>query len=371
MRNYIFIILTICVSFYQAKTQSDTTIYDIVEQMPRFPMCEALDTTLAAKQQCSQQALLAVIYQNVQYPVQARVDGLEGTVVVSFVVEPDSTLSNTTILRDIGGGCGLAVANVLNAFNDSGIRWIPAKRAGQDVRFKMTVPIKFRLQEAPPYVFIEGDTVYVELDSLAKFEGGDTGLDQYITDKLNYPAAYQDSCQIGYMDVQLLIEPDGIVKTTAVSDYLELGLDFQLEIVNLTTSMFGKWEAAEYQGRKVPSTVDLRLIFIPPNKAACQTEIEQFDQVNMLATEGMQLYNSGEQEAGLAKLSEAIAIEPNNAEYRTFRGQAHVDAERYKEACMDLIEARRILGTASFDQLLMIICRIDEKKAAEAAQEEN
>jgi hypothetical protein len=30
--------------------QSDTTIYQVVEQMPRFPACEGLDTTLAVKQ---------------------------------------------------------------------------------------------------------------------------------------------------------------------------------------------------------------------------------------------------------------------------------------------------------------------------------
>ncbi|MEM9887144.1 MAG: energy transducer TonB [Bacteroidota bacterium] len=365
MKNYIFPFLFALIGFLQIKAQSDTTIYDIVEQMPRFPMCEALDTTIAAKQACSQQALLAVIYQNVQYPMQARIDGIEGSVVVSFVVEPDSTVSNATILRDIGGGCGMAVLSVVNAFNDAGIRWIPAQKAGTDVRAKMTVPIKFRLEEAPPYVFIEGDTVYMRLDSLAQFAGGDTALDQYIAEKLNYPEIYKDTCLIGYVDVQLLIEPDGIVKTTSMSDYSELGLDFQLEIVNLTTSMFGKWEAAKYQGRKVPSTVDLRLGFVPPNKEACKAEISVFEQASTLAAEGMQLYNSGEQEAGLAKLTEAIAIDSNNAEYLTFRGQAHVDAERYREACIDLLEARRILGTASFDQLLMIICRMEEGEQEE------
>ena len=145
MKYYIFLLFTVFTLQNHLFSQSDTTIYDVVEQPPRFPMCEALDTTVDAKTKCAQQALLAIIYQNVQYPVEARMEGLEGTVVTSFVVEPDSTVSGAEVLRDIGGGCGNAVVAVVNAMNGAGIRWIPGKREGKDVRSKVTVPIKFKL----------------------------------------------------------------------------------------------------------------------------------------------------------------------------------------------------------------------------------
>lgn len=363
---FALLLLHLTISFY---AQSDTTIYDIVERNPRFPACEILDTTLAAKQQCSQQALLAVIYQNVQYPVAARMEGIEGTVVVSFVVEPDSLISNTKILRDIGGGCGDAVLSVVNAFNDSGIRWIPANQSGKDVRARMTLPIKFKLSEAPPYMMMEGDTVYTQFEEAANFKG-DTSLEDFVTDNLKYPEAYEDSCLVGYMDAQLLIQPDGVVQMINLSDYLELGLDFQFEVMNLTNSMFGRWEAAQYQGRAVPSLVDLRLGFVPTNESACQTAISTFEQASLLSVEAVQLYEKEEIEASIEKMTEALALQPNNAEYLALRGQGYVDLENYQAACQDLIKARRILGTASFDQLLMIICRMDQP-TSEVEIEEN
>ncbi|MEM8523748.1 MAG: energy transducer TonB [Bacteroidota bacterium] len=361
MKYYILLLFAALTWQNNLSAQTDTIIYDVVEQQPRFPMCESLDTTIAAKNQCAQQALLAIIYQNVQYPVQARMEGLEGTVVASFVVEPDSTVSNAQVLRDIGGGCGNAVVAVINAMNVAGIRWIPGQRVGKDVRAKMTVPIKFRLQEAPPYVLMEGDTVYTQLEKTAEFKEGDEGLNTFITESLKYPAAYKDTCLFGYMDVQLLIEPDGIVKSISISDYMELGLDFQLEVVNLITGMFGKWNPATYKGREVPSAVEIRLSFIPEDAIACQATIENFQTANTLAAEGMQLYDSGEQESGLEKLSKAIELLPNNAEYLAFRGQAYVDQEDYRAACQDLFQVRRILGTDTYDQLLMIVCRMEEQ----------
>ncbi|MEL6945110.1 MAG: hypothetical protein AAFO82_20830 [Bacteroidota bacterium] len=72
MKYYILLLFTAFVWQNNLTAQVDTTIYDVVEQPPRFPMCEALDTTIAAKTQCAQQALLAVIYQNIQYPMQAH-----------------------------------------------------------------------------------------------------------------------------------------------------------------------------------------------------------------------------------------------------------------------------------------------------------
>lgn len=365
----IYLVFLLAIAALTFHAQSDMTIYDIVEQNPRFPMCEVLDTTLAAKQQCSQQALLAVIYQNVQYPVAARMEGIEGTVVVSFVVEPDSLLSNTKVLRDIGGGCGDAVLSVVNAFNDSGIRWIPATQGGKNVRARMTIPIKFKLSEAPPYMMMENDTVYTQFEKAADFKE-DISLDDYINDNLQYPEAYQDSCLVGYMDVQLLIQPDGVVKTISLSDYLDMGLDFQFEVMNLTNSMFGRWEAAQYQGRAVPSLVDLRLGFVPTNKNGCRTEISAFEQASAFSVEAVQLYEKEDIEASIKKLTEALALQPNNAEYLALRGQGYVDLEDYQAACSDLIKARRILGTSSFDQLLMIICRMNQPTSEVEVEEE-
>ena len=301
---------------------------------------------------------LAFVYANLEYPLQARLDNIEGTVVTSFVVEPDSSISNINLLKDIGGGCGNAVVGLLNAFNPNNIKWIPGKKDGQDVRVRITLPIKFKLTEAPPYVVLEGDTVYTQMDQEAVFSGNNASVTEYIEQKLPYPAAYLDSCAIGYMDVQLLIQPDGVVKTLNVLDYCYLGLDFQLEILNLTTSMFNMWQPATYQGRKVPTSVELRIPFIPSKNTACQAVINKFEQAQTLAVEGSTLYEEGKVEEGIAKMTEALTLFPVNAEFLSARGQAYFDQKRYAEACQDLFTVRYILATTAYDSLLPIICNI-------------
>jgi hypothetical protein len=343
---------------------ADTTVYVVTNEMPRFYYmgCEKLDTTEQAKQQCSQQALLAFIYTNVQYPLQARLDNIEGTVVASFVIEPDSTISNIALLKDIGGGCGNAVVELLNALNPNNIRWIPGKKEGEKVRVKMTLPVKFKLTEAPPYIMVEGDTVYTQLDEEAVFNGDNASITSYIEEKLPYPAAYLDSCAIGYMDVQLLVQPDGVVKTLNVLDYCYLGLDFQLEILGLTTSMFNIWKPATYQGRNVPTSVELRIPFIPSKNTACKAIIAEFEQSQALALEGSQLYQEGKLDESISKMTEALSLFPINAEILAARGQAYLDQKRYGEACQDLFNVRYLLATKAYDSLLPIICNITEEK---------
>ncbi|MEL7422008.1 MAG: TonB family protein, partial [Bacteroidota bacterium] len=80
-------------------------VFKIAPEMPRFPGCEA-EEELKDRKRCAQQELLKYIYKNVRYPASARKLGVEGTVVVSFTVHSDGTISDISLPRDIGGGCG-------------------------------------------------------------------------------------------------------------------------------------------------------------------------------------------------------------------------------------------------------------------------
>ena len=145
MRKFIWICLGLIwmtPTWGQAELNGDTTIYKVAEEAPRFPVCEGLDTTIQVIEQCAQQQLLAFVYQNIQYPLDARQNGNEGTVVVSFVVEKDSTVSNINVVRDIGGGCGEEALRVINGMNEIGVKWIPGKMKGKPVRVQFNLPIK-------------------------------------------------------------------------------------------------------------------------------------------------------------------------------------------------------------------------------------
>lgn len=339
-----------------ATVDADTTIYEAVAEMPRFPACEGLDTTLQAKNQCAQQALLSVMYKNINYPLEARQNNLEGTVVVSFVVEKDSSLSNFRIVKDIGGGCGLEVLRVVEGINEAGVKWVPGKNNGKVVRSRFNLPIKFKLEEVPPFTVVGRDTVYTDFETPLEFKGGEEALQAYLTDNLEYPASGIDSCLMGRIELQIIVRPSGDVRILDLIDYSGLDFDFWYEAISLATSTYGKWEPATFDGRPVTAAYNITLPFIP-EAAGCQQRVEEYQRAGQLAQDGAELYDAGEKEAGLEKLSQAIALFPNNANYLIMRGQAYLDMNRFPEACADLTLARRISYIDWYDGVLPVICR--------------
>lgn len=83
-----------------------------------------------------QQALMDYLQHHLHYPEDSSI---VGTVVVSFVVEVDGSLSNFRLLRDIGGGCGQEALRVIKAMP----KWIPGKNKGHAVRSWYSLPILF------------------------------------------------------------------------------------------------------------------------------------------------------------------------------------------------------------------------------------
>ncbi len=121
-------------------------IFKVVEQMPRFPGCEDVSGSNEDKYQCAQQKLLEYIYKNVKYPAIARENGIQGRVVVQFVVEKDGSITDAQVVRDIGAGCGDEALRVVNSMNDMGQKWTPGKQRGKSVRVQFTLPVSFKLQ---------------------------------------------------------------------------------------------------------------------------------------------------------------------------------------------------------------------------------
>jgi periplasmic protein TonB len=121
-------------------------IFKVVEQMPRFPGCEDMAGTDAEKEACAKQKMLEYIYKNLKYPAIARENGVEGQVVLQFVVDKDGTITETKIVRDIGAGCGAAAETVVLGMNNMGKKWTPGKQRGRPVKVLYTLPVKFKLE---------------------------------------------------------------------------------------------------------------------------------------------------------------------------------------------------------------------------------
>jgi periplasmic protein TonB len=106
----------------------DNHIFVAVEEMPQFPGGD--------------QALLRYLHENTRYPNLAREMNLQGTVFVSFVVEPDGSISNVTIQRGLGGGCDEEALRVFRNMPS----WKPGIQAGKPVRVAYSARLVFRLK---------------------------------------------------------------------------------------------------------------------------------------------------------------------------------------------------------------------------------
>ena len=110
------------------KPEVATKVFDVVEEMPSFPG--------------GQGALMSYLASNIKYPVVAQENGVQGRVIVSFVVERDGSISDVKVARSVDPSLDREAQRVVKSMP----KWKPGKQNGSAVRVKYTVPVVFRLQ---------------------------------------------------------------------------------------------------------------------------------------------------------------------------------------------------------------------------------
>lgn len=121
-------------------------IFKVVEDMPRFPGCEDIDGGKDAIRGCAEIKLIDYIYSNLEYPLSAKENGIEGKCYIQFIVSENGDVENVKIVRDIGYGCGEAAKAVVEAMNELPQKWISGKQRGRPVEVLFTLPIEFNLE---------------------------------------------------------------------------------------------------------------------------------------------------------------------------------------------------------------------------------
>ena len=116
----------------QQTSSTDDTVYDAADQMPSFPGGTS--------------ELYRWLSQTVKYPVAAEAAGIQGRVIVSFIVEKDGTLSNISVIKSVDIFLDNEALRVVNSMP----KWEPGRQNGQIVRVKITMPIKFKLASNNP-----------------------------------------------------------------------------------------------------------------------------------------------------------------------------------------------------------------------------
>lgn len=112
----------------QPEPKEPEKVFDVVEQMPQFPGGDA--------------ALNEYLSKNINYPVVAQENGVQGRVVISFVVEKDGSITDVKVARSVDPSLDKEAQRVVKSMP----RWIPGVQNGSKVRVKYHVPVSFRLQ---------------------------------------------------------------------------------------------------------------------------------------------------------------------------------------------------------------------------------
>jgi protein TonB len=108
--------------------EEETKVFDVVEQMPSFPGGPS--------------ALFEFLSKNIKYPAVAEENGVQGRVIVTFVVERDGSITDVRVVKSVDPSLDKEAQRVVKSMP----RWIPGKQNGSAVRVKYTVPVTFKLQ---------------------------------------------------------------------------------------------------------------------------------------------------------------------------------------------------------------------------------
>lgn len=106
---------------------STGSVFTMVEQMPQFPGGE--------------EELLKFISENLKYPYVASESGIQGRVIVRFVVSVTGEVTNIEIMRGLDPSCDREAIRVIKTMP----KWIPGKQNGKNVPVYFTIPILFKL----------------------------------------------------------------------------------------------------------------------------------------------------------------------------------------------------------------------------------
>lgn len=117
-------------------------VRDFAEYMPSFGMCKYSEMTKEEYKKCSDVALLQYFAKHIKYPSRARENGIEGKVILRFVIDENGDVQNAKVLRDVAGGCSEEALRVLSNMP----KWKAGRHGGRNVKVNFTLPVSFKIK---------------------------------------------------------------------------------------------------------------------------------------------------------------------------------------------------------------------------------
>ena len=108
--------------------EEEEKVYQVIEQMPQFPGGEG--------------ELLNYINRNIKYPVIAQENGVQGKVILRFVVSKTGMVDRVEVVRPLDPACDKEAIRVVKSLP----KFIPGKQNGVNVAVWYTLPVTYKLE---------------------------------------------------------------------------------------------------------------------------------------------------------------------------------------------------------------------------------
>ena len=83
------------------------------------------------------------VYQYLKYPAEAVRDGIQGRVMVDFIIEKDGKVTEVRVLKGVSEALDAEAVKVVSASP----KWKPGRVNGNKVRTSLTIPVEFKLEK--------------------------------------------------------------------------------------------------------------------------------------------------------------------------------------------------------------------------------
>jgi len=215
------------------------------------------------------------LMENLRYPTNAQQKGIEGTVIVAFVVNTDGTTTDIEILRSVGGGCDEEVIRIVQGSP----KWTPGMQRGTPVRTRMRLPLRFMLGGTDPSkdsteVSLnavplpptdgqdssqEGVALFFDVvDTPPSPVGGFEAWSRHLSENLIYPTSARMKGIQGTVLVSFIVNTDGTIEGIELVQGIGGGCDEEaIRIINSSPS----WTPGMIKGKAVRTRMKIPIGF--------------------------------------------------------------------------------------------------------------
>ena len=242
---------------YKAQDSSENVVFQVVEEMPEFT---------GGMAEC-----MKFLSKNIKYPTIAQENGVQGRVIVQFVVTKEGDITEAKVVRGVDPYLDAEALRVINSMP----KWKPGKQNGEAVNVKYTIPVTFKLSSpdgevkevkdkdgktigAGTQAKVDENGIHMVCEEMPEFPGGMRECMNFLGKNVKYPETAQKNGVQGRVIVQFVVNRDGSIAEPKVVRGVDPELDAEaLRVI----SIMPKWKPGKQKGEAVRVKYTIPVMF--------------------------------------------------------------------------------------------------------------